>query len=240
MASSPSEFPIFVSALTTGLVGGFAHCIGMCGIFVVSYTGLPAKDENHRFLHPERHFMFHSGRLLSLSLLGLVAGAVGSLAGGQLSHGWGMIQGLLSLVAGTVMFALALGFAGVLPRLRVPEPDILGAGGGRLRRAFLRVLQSKHGLKPLLIGLFVGLLPCGLTYIVLAGAFALHPVSAALMMFLFGLGTVPGLLALGLFGSALFGGLLTNTRFRERMTQIAALLMAGLGLVFIWRAWSTL
>lgn len=212
----------------------------MCGIFVVSYTGLPAQNEKGRFLHPERHLLFHSGRLLSLTVLGLAAGLVGSLAHGELSHGWGTVQGILSLVAGAVMVALALGFAGVLPGLRVPEPDVLGVGGGRLRRVFLRVLQSKHRLKPLLIGLFVGLLPCGLTYIILAGAFALHPLTAALLMFLFGLGTVPGLLLLGVFGNALFGGLLTNARFRGRMTQIAALLMAVLGLAFVWRGWSGL
>lgn len=207
----------------------------MCSIFVVSYTGMPSKDGTGRFLHPERHVLFHAGRLFSLSLLGLVAGLIGSLAHLGLSHQWATVQGVLSLVAGVVMFGLALGFAGVLPRLRVPEPDVLGAGGGRLRRVFLRALQSRHTLKPLLIGLFVGLLPCGLTYIILAGAFALRPLSGALLMFLFGLGTVPGLLLLGLFGNALLGGLLTSPRFRARMTQFAAVLMAVLGLAFIWR-----
>jgi hypothetical protein len=133
------------------------------------------------------------------------------------------------------MFGLALGLAGILPRFKIPEPDVMGAGGGRVRRLFLQALQSRSALKPLLIGLFVGLLPCGLTYNALLGTFALRPWSGALLMLLFGIGTVPGLLALGLFGNRLFGGLLTNLRFRSRMTQVAALMMAVLAVAFVWR-----
>lgn len=225
-----SDLPIFLSALTGGLVGGFAHCIGMCGVFVLSYAGLPDKGEPRRALHAGRHILFHTGRLFSLGLLGAIAGIVGGI-----SHHWATVQSALSLVAGVTMFALALGVAGVLPRLRIPEPDVMGAGGGRVRRAFLRALRSRHALRPLLIGLFVGLLPCGLTYTVLIGALALRPLSGALLMLAFGLGTVPGLLTLGVFGNTLFGGLLTRPLFRSRMTQVSAAFMAVLGVAFVWR-----
>ena len=59
-------------------------------------------------------------------------------------------------------------------------------------------------------------------------------------MLCFGLGTVPGLLTLGVFGNALFGGLLTNLRFRTMMTRVAALLMAVMGAAFIGRGWPNL
>jgi hypothetical protein len=222
-------------ALTWGLAGGFSHCIGMCGIFVVSYAGLPDKNDPARFRQPERHLMFHAGRLISLTTLGLLGGAIGALG-----HHWATLQSIVSIAAGGLMLALALGLVGLWPRFKLPEPDIMSAGGGRLRRLFLRALRSQSALKPLVIGVFVGLLPCGLTYNALLGTFALRPLSGALLMVAFGIGTVPGLLALGLFGNRLFGGLLTSLRFRSRMTQVAAALMAVLAIAFVWRGAASL
>ena len=89
------------------------------------------------------------------------------------------------------------------------------------------------------VGLFVGFLPCGLTYNALQATFTLQPLSGALLMLCFGIGTVPGLLALALFGNALFGGLLTRLPFRIAMTRVAAVFMGVLGASFLWRGWTS-
>lgn len=225
---------VYFLALATGLASGFSHCIGMCGIFVVSYAGMPDKGGAARLLHPARHALFHGGRLAALASLGLAGGAVGALG-----HRWASAQGAVSLTVGVVMLGLALGLAGFVPGFRLPEPDVLGAGGGRGRRVYLRVLQSRSALKPLGVGVFVGLLPCGLTYNALLATFALRPLPGALYMLCFGLGTVPGLLALALFGRVLFGGLLMKMPFRVAMTRVSALFLAALGLAFLWRGWTS-
>jgi sulfite exporter TauE/SafE len=221
---------LYLAAMLLGLASGFAHCIGMCGIFVIAYTGIPDQNAPSHGWHPERHLMFHTGRLCSLFALGLLGGTIGILG-----HRWATLQNVMSLTVGAIMFGLALGLAGVLPRFKIPEPDVMGAGGGKMRRLFLRALQSRSMLRPLLIGLFVGLLPCGLTYTTLMTTFALSPLSGGLLMFIFGLGTVPGLLTLGVFGNRLFGGLLTSPLFRTRMTYVAAALMAVIAVGFVWR-----
>lgn len=220
----------FLLAFGWGLAGGFSHCIGMCGVFVVSYAGMPDKGESPRPLDPMRHLLFHGGRMLSLTTLGALAGTVGSL-----TRGWAQAQGILSIVAGTLLLGLALGFAGIMPQLKIPEPDVMGAGGGILRRVFVRVLRSRSVLKPALTGIFVGLLPCMLTYQALIATLTLGPGGGALLMLLFGLGTVPGLLTLGLFGNAVLGGALMRAPFRARMTQVSAALMGALGVAFLWR-----
>ena len=228
MIHEPSYLPLL--AFLWGLAGGFSHCIGMCGIFVAMYAN--AAGPAGKRPHPERHFMFHGGRLLSLTGLGVIGGLLGTIG-----HGWAQTQGWISLAAGLALICLALGFAGVIPAFRIPEPDVLGAGGGRLRKQFVRVLQSDHTLRPLLIGMFVGLLPCGLTYqALIPAALSGSPLRGALTMFLFGLGGVPGLLTLGLFGSALMGRFLMNPIFRTRMTYVSAAIMAVMGAAFILRA----
>lgn len=229
-----SLLPLAMGALALGLASGFSHCIGMCGVFVVSYAGLPEKNAP-RSRRMDRHALFHGGRLFALACLGLAGGLIG-----QIGHRWAVAQGIVSLLVGLTMLGLALGMAGIVPRFRLPEPDVLGAGGGAGRRLFRRALQSRSRWKPLAIGLFVGLLPCGLTYNALMATFTLSPLAGAGLMLLFGLGTVPGLLALGVFGNVLFGGLLMRPQFRHAMTQVAAAIMAILGLVFICRAWPNL
>jgi len=224
----------YLLTLGMGLASGFSHCIGMCGIFVVSYAGMPNAGGRSRFVHPERHLLFHAGRLAALAGLGFAGGVIGALA-----HRWAVAQAILSLTVGIVMLGLALGLAGIVPRFRLPEPDVLSAGGGHGRRLFRRVLQSQSALKPLWVGVFVGFLPCGLTYNALQATFTFSPVRGALLMLCFGLGTIPGLLSLALFGNALFGGLLTRLPFRIAMTRVAALFMAALGLAFLWRGWAS-
>ena len=225
---------IYALALGMGLASGFSHCVGMCGIFVVSYAGMPDKGEARRFVHPMRHLLFHGGRLASLALLGLLGGTIGALG-----HRWAVAGSVLSLAVGVGMLGLALGLAGILPKFRLPEPDVLGAGGGRGRRLYRRVLQSHSALRPLGIGVCVGLLPCGLTYTALQATFPLRPLSGACLMLLFGLGTIPGLLALAVFGGVLFGGLLMRLPFRIAMTRVSAMFMAALGVAFLWRGWTS-
>ena len=216
----------YLLAFGLGLAGGFSHCIGMCGIFVVSYSGGQSKGAG-------RHLLFHGGRLAALGLLGLAGGAIGAVG-----HRWASAQSSISIAAGVVMLGLALGLAGIVPALRLPEPDVLGAGGGRGRRLYLRVLQSKHALRPLAVGAAVGVLPCGLTYNALIATFTLRPLSGAALMLCFGLGTVPGLLALAVLGQSLLGGLLTKLPFRVAMTRVSAGFMAVLGTAFLWRGWT--
>jgi len=228
MTHGPTYLPYL--AFLWGLAGGFSHCIGMCGIFVAMYSN--AAGSAGKGLHPERHIMFHGGRLFSLTTLGVIGGLLGTIG-----HGWAQAQGWISLAAGIVLICLALGFAGIIPAFRIPEPDVLGAGGGRLRKLFVRVLQSDHKLRPLFIGMFVGLLPCGLTYqALIPSALSGSPGHGALTMFLFGLGGVPGLLTLGVFGGALMGRFLMNPIFRTRMTYVSAVIMAVMGAAFIVRA----
>jgi sulfite exporter TauE/SafE len=252
-------------AFSWGLAGGFSHCIGMCGVFVAAYTGptdVSARPSSKGPTSPQvqaggaatttappharaigsglrtsalaaggRHMLFHAGRLTSLVTLGMIAGALGSIG-----HQWAAAQGVVSIAAGVLMVGLALGFAGIMPWLRIPEPDVLGAGGGVLRRLFARALRSDSASRPLLIGLFVGLLPCGLTYQALIPAALSGSIArAALIMALFCAGTIPGLLTFGVAGNLLFGGLLMRPHFRLAMTKVAAFIMAVIGVVFVWR-----
>jgi sulfite exporter TauE/SafE len=76
----------FALAFFWGLAGGFSHCIGMCGVFVVAYSGSPEPGKTH--IPPIRHVLFHMGRLITLGLLGAIAGVLGGV-----THSWATAAG---------------------------------------------------------------------------------------------------------------------------------------------------
>lgn len=227
---------LYLLPLLWGLAGGFSHCIGMCGIFVLSCSGGPVGIDGKQRPAPrllERHLAFQAGRLITLGALGALAGAIGSLAG--FAAHFARTQGIVSIAAGVMMGLLALGYVGIIPQLKIPEIDVMSAGGGWGRRIFVRALQSRSAFRPFLLGLLVGALPCMLTYTVLIPAAAtLSCAKGLLIMLAFGIGTMPGLLTLGLL-SGIFSGLFKTPSFRIAMTRVSALVMLAMAGVFIWR-----
>jgi sulfite exporter TauE/SafE len=183
-----TQLGVYGTLLLTGLVGSLGHCLGMCGPLVVM-VGLRSKPSSGSVLWP--HTLYHLGRISVYVLLGLLAGSAGSAVGlgGSLSR----LAATVSLLLGLGVFLLGLGYLGWLPVGRV------GASAGWFSKAFARVMQLGGPAGVLLLGALNGLLPCGLVYgALLIAASAGRALASALAMGLFGLGTVPALLALGL------------------------------------------
>lgn len=171
-----------LTAFLLGLVGSL-HCAGMCGPLALA---LPAAEGTTRSFILGR-FAYNLGRVLTYCLLGLFFGLVGKslmLAGVQrwvsIALGVTLILGLLVSRKLSVWFPVARLVAQLKSRMAV-----------LLRR---RSLQSLT-----LLGLLNGLLPCGLVYVACAGATATGGIlPGAGYMILFGAGTVPMMLAIGL------------------------------------------
>lgn len=159
--------------LLLGLVGS-AHCVGMCGGFVLCLAGgrRPAAWQAGRAVS---YAMLGAG----LALLGLTARTAWQGGGGRVAMG----------VAGLVMVVVGLGFLGVLPHGSAWSP-LRGRLGGLLARGTLK--------SSFLLGAATALLPCGLLYAALARAAASSgPAEGAALMLAFWLGSSPGLWAVG-------------------------------------------
>lgn len=84
------------------------------------------------------------------------------------------------------------------------------------------------------MGLVLGALPCGLSYAVFAKALSsAHMVTGAVSAFVFGLGTLPGLLAVGA------GAAMLVNRFRRPAQLLAGLIMLGMAAMLLVKAWET-
>ena len=183
---------VLLTAFATGIAGS-AHCVAMCGGISVS-LGLGSMQKR---LLP----VYHCGRLASYATLGLCFGA---LLPRDYNATW---AAALRIAAALVMLAIGVQIIFGVNLLRRLERH-----GSRLWRPLAGLVQSllpvRSGSDALLLGFLWGLLPCGLIYSALALALVSgNPLQAALVMFAFGVGTLPAMLLLGVFSGTLLQAL---------------------------------
>lgn len=191
---------VFVASLC-----GSLHCAGMCGPFVAFAVGTGAM--HGAAAGPSRawlHFAYHGGRLLTYTLLGGVAGALGA----ALDFGGSMLglQRAAAVLAGSMMVGFGLLTCLRLAGARIgelPLPDVLRRLVSRGHVAALRFGPLQRAG---LIGLLTTLLPCGWLYaFAITAAGTARPLLGMLTMAVFWAGTVPVLASLGL-GVQMFAG----------------------------------
>ena len=210
-------------ALTTGLLGGFGHCLGMCGPLAVGFA-LAAGSRLTARAALSAQGVYHLGRITTYGAVGALMGLAGSFVdvAGRLAG----VQRVAAVAAGAAMIAMGLGAAGIAGwarRLEARATDrVVGAVRGLLDGG------GPGRLYPL--GLLLGLLPCGLSYSVFAGSAATGgPVPGMLLALAFGLGTVPALLLAGAAATFL------SQRLRGWLYRTGGLLVAAMGALFVLR-----
>ncbi|SCZ61936.1 sulfite exporter TauE/SafE family protein [Thiohalomonas denitrificans] len=194
------EFSL-AAAFLAGLLGG-VHCIGMCG-GIVGALGLglpPGVREKHYGVLPYL-LGYNAGRLISYTLAGALFGGVGVVAANLLAVN--QAQHVLQFVAGFFMVALGLYLGGWW--FGIARLERVGGGVWRRLEPLGRKLLPVRTLpQAVAMGLVWGWLPCGLVYSILIWAIAAgSAVEGALLLLAFGLGTLPNLLAMGLFAARL-------------------------------------
>lgn len=206
---------LFVVGLLTSV-----HCIAMCGGINLSQC-LPGNTAQKNAMFPS--FLYNTGRVVSYTVIGFLLGLVGMLAGGGASADVPvLVQGMLKLAAGLMMVIMGVNMLGIFPWLRKLNP--------RLPRFIaVRISSEKaHARRPFIIGLLNGLMPCGplqsMQILALASG---NPVSGALSMLAFSLGTVPLMLGLGTLVTAL------GKRFSRIVMNVGAVLVIVLGLAML-------
>lgn len=173
----------------TALLGSFAHCMPMCGPFVLMQSR-ETDGPSLRRLAGALLLRYHAGRLATYIALGAIAGAAGEV----LTVHWplAILLGIAALAF--LLQALAQLIAlptGPLAALTRPLADFVVPLAARRPSGFR-------------LGLLLGLLPCGFLYAALAAAAATGSIAGgASAMAAFGAGTVPSLVAVGLTGRSL-------------------------------------
>ena len=209
-------------ALAFGLgIAGSLHCLGMCGPLVLASNQAHRTDTMGRLLHVG---VYHFGRVMTYGLLGILLGSIGHvIAIGSFQKVFTILSGLILIL----IFLMSLDLEKLLFK------------SSSYRDAYYRVQNKISGLfsnlmkkSPLFIGIFNGLLPCGLVYLALMGSLTTgSPAVGWLFMIAFGAGTLPMMLSVHLG--------VTMIQFKKvgSLRRIFPILHLLMGLYLVYRGW---
>ena len=227
---------LYVLIFGSGLLGGFGHCIGMCGPVVATYS----MSLKHRGIGP--HLLYTLGRITTYGILGGFTGLTGSFV--RVIKPVETLQHIALGLAGAFMIIMALSLGGWLPSPGTRGRGPVGRGDRKsvlplISRfsTFIAGARSTGAYFPM--GLLLGFIPCGLLYTALisaagagadAASFAGGFLRGMLMLILFGLGTTPAMF--------LLGGIISRKGewLRKKFYRGSAVLMIAIGLIFLYRA----
>lgn len=206
------------AALSLGLVTSL-HCVGMCGPLALA---LPVVGGT-RAAYAAGRLFYNLGRAVTYTALGALVGLVGQ------AFALGGLQRWISITVGAaILIGLVLVQSGAMNRMM----ESLGVWSmfARLQQLWRRRFQGRGFSGLFVLGLINGLLPCGPVYVALAGAAATGTVAdASLFMLVFGMGTLPMMLAVSMAGK------LVQLPLRRRLQRLVPASAAAVALLLILR-----
>jgi sulfite exporter TauE/SafE len=209
---------VLIAGIIMGFVGSF-HCVGMCGPLALS---LPVSHLQGGVRYAGL-LLYNSGRVVTYSLFGSLIGVFGKslpLAGMQQ---WLSITGGASIL----LYLLFTRFR-ILKSKNTSSPFF-----NFIRKQLGQLYQKKSFSNLFLIGILNGFLPCGFVYLAIAGAIAAGGVyESTLFMAGFGMGTIPAMLSVNLFGS------LMGVSFSREVKKMYPYAMAFVASLLILRGMS--
>lgn len=208
------------SAIWLGFVMGLAsnlHCLGMCGPIALA-TPVNRTSWWTIFIDLTK---YHSGRIAIYTAMGVFAGMIGASIRFLNWIQW------ISIASGVLIILFAWGkyFA------KIPLGAKIQAWFFPLLQKFRKnAIQSKSPFKLVFLGMVNGLLPCGVVYLALGNAVLANSYwGSAMAMLTFGVGTLPILLAIGVFGAKL------GNSFKHKWKNVVPVMLTIVGAVIILR-----
>jgi sulfite exporter TauE/SafE/copper chaperone CopZ len=202
-----SMIMLFIIGLLTSV-----HCVVMCGGINISQNiNRNCQNCSNKFNSP---VLYNLGRLISYTVIGTVIGAIGMAITFN-----DTVRGVITITAGMLIVIFGLVLLGVMSLLRYLLPRMPKMFGTKIEK----IKVKKYS--PFVVGLLNGFMPCGplqtmQIYALSTGSWFL----GGLSMFIFALGTIPLMFAVGLCS-----GILTK-KFSDIAVRVGAVLMIIMGL----------
>jgi sulfite exporter TauE/SafE len=210
---------IILSLFNLGFFGGFSHCIGMCGPFVLAQVSSKLQNtsldgfSNFTRLKNLALLPYHLGRITTYSAIGFFSSFI--VQNITVNKQFKLLSAILLIFAAWFFLSLCFEKLRNLLNFRLPFRLQTNKNSGvfwyirliktNLSNFISNLFKDPRGLNGYLLGIMLGFIPCGLLY----GAFALSatiasPFLAALAMMIFGFATMPSLFASAIGGYGIF------------------------------------
>lgn len=218
-----------LTIVTIAFLGSFGHCIGMCGGIVLAYSTIKIEPVTSKVSKTIAHLLYNFGRVLTYTILGALFGAIGGVA--TFSN---TANGTLLIIAGVIMILAGLSLMGKIKFLTLIEHSL--SSSNFYKKSFQAILHSKSNTSFFILGMLNGLLPCGFVYFfAITAASTASPLYGALVMFIFGISTIPAMFSLGFLSS-----LASATSFRNMMMSLSSVAVMLYGAFTIYNGYDYL
>jgi sulfite exporter TauE/SafE len=221
----------FITAFSIGLLGSL-HCVGMCGGIsgALATAMTPPTSSSSTLINTLRKLSFQlfysCGRIGSYMVAGALVGGIGATMN-HFSSGHSI--SVLRILSGVMLILLGFYISGWWMALAKLE-RIGSVIWKRIRPLTRPLMPVNTAWKAMALGALWGWLPCGLVYSGLAWSITSGDiVDGALLMFYFGLGTVPAMVGIGFFSS-----MLADFARSKTTRSVAGILMIIYGSWTIW------
>lgn len=216
--SNYSNLPV---VFLVGLTAGVSTCMALVGGLVLAASArFVEKHPQSTMLQKFKpHLFFNMGRVIGFTVLGGIIGYAGSLF--QLSS---TTLGFMTIAVGLVMALLGLQLIEIFPRLNNFKL-MLPKGIARSLGIHEQTEKEYSHTNSFMMGALTFFLPCGFTQAMQLFAISSgKPLTGALTMGIFALGTVPGLLGIGGLTSVIKGA------FARQFFKFAGLVVISLAI----------
>ncbi len=212
-------FSDYVGVLVLGLLGS-GHCVGMCGAFAIAASA-GSRGAGGVVL---RQVSYQVGKATSYVFLGVLLLLAGQWIEARTSIE--NFQTVLGAIAGAVMIVAGLAYA---LEWRLPPVVARWWQGSAVCGALGGLWRAQSLFKSLLIGWVNGFLPCGLSLMALLYLVSFNSAKGVVLgAYVFGLATLPGLLAVALVGQKIS---VAKRRWLVRASGVALVIFGVLTLV---------
>lgn len=205
-----------ITSFILGIISNL-HCFGMCGPIAFA---LPLNRTSKAVLF-RGILEYHIGRILVYTTLGYIVGFIGF--GIKMI---GLLQ-IVSIFAGIFVILYAWRNTSFIQKI-IPE---ISASFNFLPNNIMGIfIRSNSKFKLFGLGLLNGLLPCGMVYTALISSILTGtPYSSGISMLSFGLGTLPGMIAMSYFTSRL------SLSYKSKINRYLPYIITVIGMLLILR-----
>jgi sulfite exporter TauE/SafE len=210
-----NDYTLIFSLISLGFFGGFTHCVGMCGPFVLTQVGNRLKKtslQNFTAFQRLKNLAllpYHLGRITTYSIIGFFCSFLTSNIQDFISF---KIFSALFLFGASIIFLnlflnnkliSSIIFKKIRKKIILPfKSKILENAPYFLAKKTSILFQNPQGFKGYILGVVLGFIPCGLLYAAFLVAAAIaNPFLAAIGMLFFGISTFPSLFLTALGGN---------------------------------------
>jgi uncharacterized protein len=215
-----------VTILTVAFFGSIGHCSGMCGGFVVAYSTAKLGSVKGMIGLLFRHLLYNFGRVFSYVMIGGLFGFLGSMIAFS-----NEARGGLYFFVAILMILIGYSLMGKSRFLYTLEGYV--PFNSALKAQFSKVIKSTSLGSFWMLGVLNGLLPCGFVYFFAISAAATASVmDGAMVMGVFGVATIPVLLAIGFTAS-----FIQKHNLRKMAQVVAGWVIMVYGIWYLYRGY---